>query len=206
MDNQKSIHELIYKDLDRKYKYVPQNLPDNKIHLFLILLKYIIGSKGFRSVFLYRLIYHYKNIQILKLFFTAIRFVSFSINIHPNVKIGEKFMIGHPECIVIHSNSVIGDNVTIAQGVTLGGTTGKIKSGRDAPIIGDNVFIGAGAKILGPVKIGKNSIIGANAVVITDIPNNSVAVGIPAKGMKKIEKKYVEIENEYKKSLIEKSQ
>lgn len=203
MHNRKSLRELIYKDLERKYKYVPQNIPKNQIHLFLILLKYIIGSKGFRSVFLYRLIYQYKNVQILKLFFICIRCISFNVDIPPTVKIGEKFMIGHPECVVIHSSSVIGNNVTIAQGVTLGGTTGKTRFGRTAPIIGDNVFIGAGAKILGPITIGTNSIIGANAVVVNDIPNNSVAVGIPAKVIKKIEKNYVKIENDYKKSLLD---
>lgn len=82
--------------------------------------------------------------------------------------------------VVIHGRAVIGKNCLISQHVTIGGTSRKY----DVPIIGDNVFIGAGAKVLGPVHIGNNVVIGANAVVLTDIPDNSLAVGIPAKVVK----------------------
>ena len=103
----------------------------------------------------------------------------------------------HAECIIMSESCIIGDNVTILQGVTIGGNIFKVKNGQRSPIIGDNVLIGAGAKILGPVKIGDNSMIGANAVVVKDVPKNSVAVGIPAKVTKKIEKSFVELEIEF---------
>lgn len=87
--------------------------------------------------------------------------------------------------VVIHENAKIGKNTKILQHVTIGGNMGKRKvvDGREitAPIIGDNVIIGAGAQILGPVKIGNNTKIGAGAVVMIDVPDNFVAVGVPAK-------------------------
>jgi serine O-acetyltransferase len=79
--------------------------------------------------------------------------------------------------IVIHERAVIGNNVNIGTCVTIGGTTKKY----EVPIIGDNAIISSGAKILGPVTIGKNCVIGANAVVLDNIPDNCVAVGVPAK-------------------------
>lgn len=101
------------------------------------------------------------------------------IEIHPAVKIGKRFFIDHGTGVVIGETAEIGDDVTIYQGVTLGGT-GK-DTGKRHPTIGNNVMIGSGAKILGPVKIGDNSKIAAGAVVLTDIPPNSTAVGVPAK-------------------------
>ena len=89
-------------------------------------------------------------------------------------------MIPHPQCIVI-GGATIGENVTVQQGVTIGANIDKADSGRKYPIIRDNVLIGAGAKVLGPLTVGCNSIIGANAVVINDVPEHSVAVGIPAR-------------------------
>lgn len=82
--------------------------------------------------------------------------------------------------VTIHERAVIGDNVYIGTCVTIGGTTKKY----EVPIIGDNSFISSGAKILGPIKIGENCVIGANAVVLDNIPNNCVAVGMPAKIVK----------------------
>lgn len=96
----------------------------------------------------------------------------------------------HPKCIYVHSQSEIGENFTISQGVTIGGNIYKTKDGRRSPIIGDNVLLGAGAKVLGPVVVGDNSIIGANAVVVKDIPENSVAAGVPAKVVKEVETSY----------------
>ncbi len=82
--------------------------------------------------------------------------------------------------VAIHKRAVIGDNTVIGQGVTIGGRSKHY----DVPIIGDNCHIGPGAKILGPIKIGNNSLVGPNAVVIDDIPDNCIAVGIPAKIIK----------------------
>ena len=101
------------------------------------------------------------------------------VEIHPAVKIGKRFFIDHGTGVVIGETAVIGDDVKIYQGVTLGGT-GK-DTGKRHPTIGNNVMIGAGAKVLGPLVIGDNSRIAAGAVVLSDIPSNSTAVGVPAK-------------------------
>lgn len=101
------------------------------------------------------------------------------VEIHPAVKIGKRFFIDHGTGVVIGETAIIGDDVTIYQGVTLGGT-GK-DTGKRHPTIGNNVMIGAGAKVLGPLVIGDNSRIAAGAVVLSDIPSNSTAVGVPAK-------------------------
>ena len=101
------------------------------------------------------------------------------IEIHPGAKIGRRFFIDHGMGVVIGETTEIGNDVTIYHQVTLGGTS--TKKGKRHPTIGNNVVIGAGAKILGPVKIGNNCKIGANSVVIKDVPPNSTVVGIPGK-------------------------
>lgn len=100
------------------------------------------------------------------------------IEIHPGAVIGKNLFIDHGFGVVIGETSIIGDNVIIYQGVTLGGT-GK-DTGKRHPNIGNNVFIGAGAKILGNITIGNNVKIGANAVVLKDVPDNVTAVGVPS--------------------------
>ena len=100
------------------------------------------------------------------------------IEIHPAATIGRRFFIDHGTGVVIGETAVIGDDVMIYQGVTLGGT-GK-DTGKRHPTIGNNVMIGAGAKVLGPFKVGDNSNIAAGAVVLDEIPPNCTAVGVPA--------------------------
>ena len=100
------------------------------------------------------------------------------IEIHPAATLGKGLVIDHGTGVVIGETAEIGDNVTIYQGVTLGGT-GK-DTGKRHPTIGDNVLIGAGAKILGPVYIGNNARIASGSVVLTDIPDNATAAGVPA--------------------------
>ncbi len=101
------------------------------------------------------------------------------IEIHPAAKIGKGLFIDHGCAVVIGETAIIGDNCTIYQGVTLGGTGKHV--GKRHPTIGNNVMIGAGAKVLGPVTIGDNCKIAAGAVVLKDIPEGSTAVGIPAR-------------------------
>ncbi|MBQ7376000.1 MAG: serine O-acetyltransferase [Clostridia bacterium] len=101
------------------------------------------------------------------------------IEIHPGAKIGKGFVIDHGSGVVIGETAEIGDNCTIYQGATLGGTGKDV--GKRHPTIGNNVMIGAGAKVLGPFYIGDNSKVAANAVVLKEIPENCTAVGIPAK-------------------------
>ena len=105
------------------------------------------------------------------------------IEIHPAAKIGHRFFIDHGTGVVIGETAEIGDDVTLYQGVTLGGT-GK-DTGKRHPTIGNNVMIGAGAKVLGPFKVGENSNIAAGAVVLEEIPPNSTAVGVPARVVKR---------------------
>ncbi|HQE67381.1 MAG TPA: serine O-acetyltransferase [Bacillota bacterium] len=115
------------------------------------------------------------------------------IEIHPGAAIGRRFFIDHGSGIVIGETTEIGDDVTLYQGVTLGGT-GKDK-GKRHPTIGNNVTIGSGAKILGPISIGYNAKIGAGAVVVRCIPPNSTAVGVPAHVVRKdgIDETYVDL-------------
>lgn len=105
------------------------------------------------------------------------------IEIHPGAVIGEGLFIDHGMGVVIGETSIIGDNVTLFQGVTLGGT-GKEK-GKRHPTLGNNIVVGAGAKILGNIKIGDNVLVGANAVVIRDIPSDSTVVGVPGRVAKR---------------------
>ena len=101
------------------------------------------------------------------------------IEIHPGAQIGKSFFIDHGMGVVIGETAIVGDNVLLYQGVTLGGT-GK-ETGKRHPTLGNNVVVGAGAKILGNITIGDNSYIGANAVVIKNVPPNSTVVGIPGR-------------------------
>jgi len=101
------------------------------------------------------------------------------IEIHPGAVIGKGLFIDHGMGVVIGETCEVGDNVTIYQGVTLGGT-GK-DTGKRHPTIGSNVLIGTGAKIIGPVRVGDNSRIGAGSVVLREVPDNCTVVGIPAR-------------------------
>lgn len=110
------------------------------------------------------------------------RFIT-GIEIHPGATIGSGILIDHGMGVVIGETAEVGNRVTIYHGTTLGGTGKDI--GKRHPTVGDNVVIGAGAKVLGPITIGENSKVGANAVVLKDVPPNSTVVGIPGKIIKK---------------------
>lgn len=101
------------------------------------------------------------------------------IEIHPGARIGRRFFIDHGMGVVIGETAIVGDDVMLYHGVTLGGRSRD--AGRRHPTLGDGVAVGAGAKILGPVTIGARSVVGANAVVTRDAPEDSVLVGVPAK-------------------------
>jgi serine O-acetyltransferase len=113
----------------------------------------------------------------------AARFVSgvvrtwTAVDIHPAATLGPGLFIDHAVGVVIGETAVVGTDVTIYQGVTLGGTS--LEAGKRHPTVGDRVTIGAGAKVLGPVTVGSGSRIGANAVVVRDVPSDSVVVGVP---------------------------
>lgn len=140
---------------------------------------------GFHALLLHRFAHWF---YIRRLFFIArlisqlSRFIT-GIEIHPGAKIGRRLFIDHGMGVVIGETAEIGDNCTIYHNVTLGGT-GKEK-GKRHPTIGNNVLIGAGAKILGPFKVGDNAKIGANAFVSREVEANTTVVGIPARAVKK---------------------
>ncbi len=140
---------------------------------------------GFKAQLKFKLAsYFYKhNYKLLARYISEKAKRKTGIEIHPGATIGKKLFIDHGMGVVIGETAIIGNNVTIYHGVTLGGT-GK-ESGKRHPTIEDNVMIGAGAKILGNITIGKNAKIGANAVVLEDVPANATVVGVPAKIVKK---------------------
>ncbi len=149
----------------------------------------ILLYPGLHALVYYRLAHALYNIKLFfsaRLLSQAGRFFT-GIEIHPGAKIGKRFFIDHGLGVVIGETSVVGDDVLLYQGVTLGGT-GVVK-GKRHPTIGNNVVIGAGAKVLGNIVIGDNSYIGANAVVIKDVPPNSTVVGVPGRITKQDGKK-----------------
>lgn len=140
---------------------------------------------SFRAIIRYRIAHH---LYLNKHYFLA-RWYSqrtvrkTGIEIHPGATIGKGLFIDHGHGVVIGETAIVGDNVTLYQGVTLGGT-GK-EQGKRHPTIGNNVMISAGAKILGSFTIGENSKIGAGSVVLCEIPPNSTVVGVPGRVVKR---------------------
>ena len=141
----------------------------------------LVNTPGIHAIMFHRVahsLYNRKHFFTARLISQISRFLT-GIEIHPGAQIGRRFFIDHGMGIVIGETAEIGDDVMIFHQVTLGGT-GKDK-GKRHPTIENNVIISAGVKVLGPIVIGENSKIGANAVVLHDIPKNATAVGIPAK-------------------------
>lgn len=145
------------------------------------LAEVILCYSGLHAIFFYRLTHFLWELKIPVLPRFISQFARFltGIEIHPGAKIGRGLFIDHGMGVVIGETSVIGDNVTLFQGATLGGT-GKEK-GKRHPTLGNNVVVGAGANILGNITIGDNVSIGANAVVVRDVPANSTVVGVPGR-------------------------
>ena len=110
------------------------------------------------------------------------------IEIHPGAQIGKGFFIDHGNGVIIGETTIIGDNVTLYQGVTLGGT-GK-EQGKRHPTLGNNIMVGAGAKVLGSCTIGDNCKIGAGSVVLSDVPPGSTVVGVPGRVVKRIKQNF----------------
>ncbi|MGH7800367.1 MAG: serine O-acetyltransferase [Thermodesulfobacteriota bacterium] len=150
-------------------------------------IEVIFAYPGFHAIFLHRIAHWFWNnhLRFLARFLSHISRFLTGIEIHPGARIGKGFFIDHGMGVVIGETSEIGDNVTIYHGVTLGGTS--FSRGKRHPTIESNVTIGAGAKILGPLTVGSNSKIGANSVVIVDVPPSSTVVGVPGKTVLKEE-------------------
>jgi serine O-acetyltransferase len=144
-------------------------------------LEVVLTYSGIHAIWAHRIahaFYKRKFYFIARVISQASRFFT-GIEIHPGAKIGRRFFIDHGMGVVIGETCEIGDNVTLYQGVTLGGT-GKEK-GKRHPTIKDNVLIATGAKVLGSITIGENSKIGGGSVVLKEVPRNSTVVGIPGR-------------------------
>ena len=153
-------------------------------------LSVILTYPGVKAVFFHKIANFFaiaKFDLIARIISQFSRFLT-GIEIHPRANIGKNLFIDHGMGVVIGETSEIGDNVTIYHMATLGGISPSVNSNEQRnvkrhPTLKDNVVVGSGAQILGPVTIGKNAKIGANAVVTKDVPENAVMVGIPAKNV-----------------------
>jgi serine O-acetyltransferase len=144
-------------------------------------LDVFLSYPGFHAVAVHRLSHRLWNAgaRTLARFLSHIARTFTGIEIHPGVKAGRGLFIDHGMGVVIGETAEIGDNVTIYQGVTLGGVS--LKKEKRHPTLRDNVVVGAGAKVLGPFEVGENSRVGANSVVVKEVPPNSTVVGIPGR-------------------------
>ncbi|WPU95614.1 serine acetyltransferase [Mucilaginibacter sabulilitoris] len=166
------IRELIYSDL---YRYIGKRS-------FYLLIKSLKNSPGFRYTFFLRIQAHFGRRSFIGFFsylFYRKYCFKYQIQIPPTVKIGKGFMMPHFGGIVVNSKSVIGNNCNILQNVTIGRTNRGRLNG--APVIGNQVYIGPGAVIVGKVLIGDNVLIAPNSYVNFDVPKNSIVLGNPAK-------------------------
>ncbi len=145
------------------------------------LIEVLLCYPGVHSIIMHRLAHglYKRNLMLLARFISQINRLFTGIEIHPGAKIGRGFFIDHGMGIVIGETSEIGDNVTLYQGVTLGGT-GKEK-GKRHPTLQNNIVVGAGARILGPINVEDNVKIGAGSVVLDDVPSDSTVVGVPGR-------------------------
>ncbi len=144
-------------------------------------IEIMLTYSGFHAIFTHRMTraMYKAKVPFLPRFISQIGKIVTGIEIHPGAAIGKNLFIDHGMGVVIGETTIIGNNVTLFQGVTLGGT-GKEK-GKRHPTLGSNIVVGAGAKVLGNIVIGDNVSIGANAVVVRDVPPNSTVVGVPGR-------------------------
>ena len=140
-------------------------------------IELVLTSHGFHAILWHRLwhrIYKLKLRTLSRIFANITRWIT-GIEIHPGAEIGKRVVIDHGMGVVIGETAEVGDDVLMYHGVTLGGKS--LKEGKRHPTVGNNVIIGAGAKLIGPISVGDNVKIGANAVITKDVPENNTAVG-----------------------------
>jgi serine O-acetyltransferase len=143
-------------------------------------LDVILSYPGFHAIAAHRFIHalHRTGLPLLPRWLSTINRFFTGVEIHPNARIGRGFFIDHGMGVVIGETAVVGENCTLYQGVTLGGTS--LSRGKRHPTLGKNVTVGVGAAVLGAVTIGDNAKIGGGSVVVRDVPANATAVGVPA--------------------------
>ena len=166
-------------------------------------LEIILTYGGFRALCAYRRAHWWytHGLHMLAFLITARARRNYGIEIHPAAKIGKGVFIDHGVGVVIGETTEIGDNVTIYQGVTLGGTGKDV--GKRHPTIKDNVMISAGAKVLGPVVIGEHSKIGAGSVVLKDVPPHCTVVGVPGRIVRMRGEKYNDLDQKLPDPVLE---
>ncbi len=175
----------IWKNISSDYMAAKRNdpaIPDG-LRGFL---EIVFCTPGFLAITAHRGIHYLHtrwHIPVLPRFISLIVRWWTGIEIHPTAQIGEGFFVDHGAGVIIGETAVVGKNVTLYQGVTLGGT-GNEKSHKRHPTLGDNVFVGSGAKILGPITVGSNSRSGANSAVLKNVPENATVTGMRARIVK----------------------
>ena len=149
------------------------------------ILEVLLCYPGLHALILHRIAHklNYWKIPLIPRMISNISRFFTGIEIHPQARIGRRFFIDHGMGVVIGATTIIGDDVLLYQGVTLGGTGNE--HGKRHPTLGNNIVVGSGAKVLGNIEIGSNSRIGAGSVVVDSVPENSTVVGIPGRKKKK---------------------
>jgi len=143
-------------------------------------LEVLLTYSGFHAILSYRIAHllWYLHIPVIPRLISLITRILTGVEIHPGAKIAPGFFIDHGMGVVIGETAEIGNNVTLYQGVTLGGT--GVEKGKRHPTLCDNVVVGAGAKLLGNIRVGENTRVGAGSVVVNSVPANCTVVGVPA--------------------------
>jgi len=174
----------LFKIIIEDFKTVKKNDPALKSNIELI-----FNYPGVWGLFFYRISHsiYTKGFKTLARFISAIGQFLTAVDIHPGARIGRRVFIDHATGVVIGETAEVGNDVLIYQQVTLGGVS--LSKGKRHPTIEDGVTIGAGAKVLGNIRVGKNAKIGANSVVIKDVPSECTAVGVPAHIAKRMDNK-----------------
>ncbi|HIS89693.1 TPA: serine O-acetyltransferase [Candidatus Avigastranaerophilus faecigallinarum] len=145
------------------------------------ILEVLLCYPGLHALILHRIAHklNYWKIPLIPRMISNISRFFTGIEIHPQARIGRRFFIDHGMGVVIGATTIIGDDVLLYQGVTLGGTGNE--HGKRHPTLGNNIVVGSGAKVLGNIEIGSNSRIGAGSVVVDSVPENSTVVGVPGR-------------------------
>jgi len=193
-------NDLDRKEIDLNLQYILDffisdvNAAFNKDPAARSIIEVLTSYPGIKAILIHRIAHFFWNLGMpfVPRYLSEIARQMTGIEIHPGAQIGKDFFIDHGSGVVIGETSEIGDNVTLFQGVVLGGVaTDPVKR---HPTLGNNIVVGTGAKLLGPIKIGDNVRIGANSVIVQDVPPNSVVVGVPGRVVSREGKKIKKID------------
>ena len=193
-------NDLDRKEIDLNLQYILDffisdvNAAFNKDPAARSIIEVLTSYPGIKAILIHRIAHFFWKLGMpfVPRYLSEIARQMTGIEIHPGAQIGKDFFIDHGSGVVIGETSEIGDNVTLFQGVVLGGVaTDPVKR---HPTLGNNIVVGTGAKLLGPIKIGDNVRIGANSVIVQDVPPNSVVVGVPGRVVSREGKKIKKID------------